>query len=205
MSSLSSVGLKCDRKHPSESDKLTIDTIGVTNISIQSFTKLVGIGSKSDDLHGANRMRRRTSSSVTWVRFMKDLSGIRRNQHIWAWARGERRPNDEDFIYEWLTFNQSQACTCKLQVWHSSSADKDWWKRCWIIMFMAGTVHHKVFNEDNIHSCCTELETMWLAWNNNKIARLVISPLPPWVGFQSSYSYECLPTYILQHSTAHYR
>ena len=57
--------LKCDGRHPSESDKLTIDTIGVTNISIQSFTKLVGIGTKSDDLHGADRTRRRTSSSVT--------------------------------------------------------------------------------------------------------------------------------------------
>ena len=62
MSSLLSVGffkrvktradLKCEGKHPSESDKLTIDTIGVTNIPIRSFTKLVGIGSKSDHLHG---------------------------------------------------------------------------------------------------------------------------------------------------------
>ena len=75
MSSLLSVGffsrgearadLKCDGKHPSESDKLTVDTIGVTNISIQSFTKLVGIGSKSDDFHGADRKRLPTSSSVT--------------------------------------------------------------------------------------------------------------------------------------------
>ena len=75
MSSLSSVGffnkgepradLKCVGKHPSESDKLTMDTIGVTNTSKQSFTKLVGNGSKSDDLHGADRTRRRTSASVT--------------------------------------------------------------------------------------------------------------------------------------------
>ena len=57
--------LKCHGKHPSESDKLTIDNIGVTNASIQSFTKPVGIGSKSDDLHGADRTRQRTSSSVT--------------------------------------------------------------------------------------------------------------------------------------------
>ena len=57
--------LKCDRKHPSESDKLTIDTIGVTNISIQSFTQPVGNGSKSDDLHGTDRTRRHTSASVT--------------------------------------------------------------------------------------------------------------------------------------------
>ena len=57
--------LKCDEKHPSESDKLTIDTIGVTNTSIQSFAKVVGFGSKSDDLHGADRTRRRSSASVT--------------------------------------------------------------------------------------------------------------------------------------------
>ena len=42
--------MKCVGKHPSESDKLTIGTIGVTNTSIQSFTKPVGNGSKSDDL-----------------------------------------------------------------------------------------------------------------------------------------------------------
>ena len=75
MASLLSVGffnkgetradLKCVGKHPSESDKLTIDTIGITNTSIQSFTKPVGNGSKSDDLHGADRTRRRTSASVT--------------------------------------------------------------------------------------------------------------------------------------------
>ena len=74
MSSLLSVGffsrresranLKCDGKHPSETDKLTIDTIGVTNISIQSFSELVGNGSKSDEMHGADRTRRRTSASA---------------------------------------------------------------------------------------------------------------------------------------------
>ena len=47
-----------------------IDAISVIGMSIQSFTKLVGIGSKSDDLHGANR-RRSTSSSVTQVTFCK--------------------------------------------------------------------------------------------------------------------------------------
>ena len=36
--------LKCEGKEPSESDKLIIDAIGVTIMSIQSFTKLVGIG-----------------------------------------------------------------------------------------------------------------------------------------------------------------
>ena len=57
--------LKCEGKHTSESDKLTIDAIGVTRMSIQSFTKLVGTGSKSDDKHGADRTRQCTSSSVT--------------------------------------------------------------------------------------------------------------------------------------------
>ena len=86
MSSLLSVGffnkgetradLKCVGKYPLESDKVTIDTIGVTNTSIhdsrpvdyrwhimmmntsiQSFTKPVGNGCKSDDLHGADRTR----------------------------------------------------------------------------------------------------------------------------------------------------
>ena len=56
------VDLKCEGEHPSESDKLTIDTIGVTYISMQFFSKLVGIGSRSDDLHGADRTRRHTSS-----------------------------------------------------------------------------------------------------------------------------------------------
>ena len=37
------------------SDKLIIDVIGVIKMSMQSFTRLVGIGSKSDDLHGARR------------------------------------------------------------------------------------------------------------------------------------------------------
>ena len=56
--------LKCGGKYPTESDKLIIDNIGVTNILIQSFTKLVVNGSKSNDLHRADRTRRRTSSSV---------------------------------------------------------------------------------------------------------------------------------------------
>ena len=32
---------------------MIIDVIGVVRMLIQSFTKLIGIGSKSDDLHGA--------------------------------------------------------------------------------------------------------------------------------------------------------
>ena len=39
------------------SDKLIIDVIGVIKMSMQSFTRLVGIGSKSEDLHGARRIR----------------------------------------------------------------------------------------------------------------------------------------------------
>ena len=57
--------LKCEGKEPSVSDKLIIDVIGVIKMSIQSFTRLVGIGSKSEDLHGARRTRWRTSSAVT--------------------------------------------------------------------------------------------------------------------------------------------
>ena len=34
------------------SDKLIIDVIGVFKMSMQSFTRLVGIGSTSEDLHG---------------------------------------------------------------------------------------------------------------------------------------------------------
>ena len=61
--------LKCEGKEPSETDKLIIDVIGVIKMSMQSFIKLVGFGSKSDDLHGARRTRRRTSSAVTQIRF----------------------------------------------------------------------------------------------------------------------------------------
>ena len=49
--------LKCEGKEASESDKLTIEVIGVTRISVQSFTKLVCIGSKSHDLHGSSPTR----------------------------------------------------------------------------------------------------------------------------------------------------
>ena len=76
--------LTCEGKHPSESNKLTIDAIGVTDISIQSFTKLVGIGSKSDDLHGADRTRWRTSSSVAWVGLCRTslvLGGVNTLEH----------------------------------------------------------------------------------------------------------------------------
>ena len=47
--------LKCEGKEPSVSDKLIIDVIGVTKMSMQSFTRLVRIGSKSEDLRGARR------------------------------------------------------------------------------------------------------------------------------------------------------
>ena len=43
--------LKCEGKEPSMSDKLIIDVIGVIKMSIHIFrTRLVGIGSKSEDL-----------------------------------------------------------------------------------------------------------------------------------------------------------
>ena len=42
-----------------------IYVISVVKMSIQSFTELVGTGSKSNDLHEANRTRQRTSSGVT--------------------------------------------------------------------------------------------------------------------------------------------
>ena len=44
--------LQCGGKEPSVSDKLIIYVIGVIKMSVQSFTRLVGIGSKSEDLHG---------------------------------------------------------------------------------------------------------------------------------------------------------
>ena len=50
------------------SDKLIIDVIGVIKMSMQSFTRLVGIGSKSEDLHGARRTRWRISSAETQLR-----------------------------------------------------------------------------------------------------------------------------------------
>ena len=63
--------LKCEGKEPSVSDKLIIDVIGVIQMSMQSFTRLVGIGSKSEDLHATRRTRWRTSSAVTQLRFCR--------------------------------------------------------------------------------------------------------------------------------------
>ena len=53
------------------SDKLIIRVIGVIKMSMQSFTRLVGIGSKSEDLHGVRRTRWRTSSAETRLRFRR--------------------------------------------------------------------------------------------------------------------------------------
>ena len=47
--------LKCEGEEALENDKLTIDVIGVTRISMWSFTMPVGTGSKSDDLHGGSQ------------------------------------------------------------------------------------------------------------------------------------------------------
>ena len=63
--------LKCEGKEPSLSDKLIIDVIGVIKMLMQSFTRLVSIGSKSEDLHGARRTKWRTSSAVTQLRFCR--------------------------------------------------------------------------------------------------------------------------------------
>ena len=49
------VDLQCEGKEPSVSDNLIIDVIGVIKMSMQSFTRPVG--SKSEDLHGARRIR----------------------------------------------------------------------------------------------------------------------------------------------------
>ena len=50
---------------------MIIDIYGVMKMLIQSFTRLVGIGSKSEDMHGASRTRQRAASAVTPVRFCK--------------------------------------------------------------------------------------------------------------------------------------
>ena len=59
--------LKCEGKEPSVSDKLIIDldVIGVIRTSVQTFTRLVSIGSKSEDIYGAHKTRQRTSLVVT--------------------------------------------------------------------------------------------------------------------------------------------
>ena len=67
----SRANLKCEGKGLSVRDMLHIDAIGIIKVSIQSFTKLVGIGCQSDDLHGANRTRLRTISAVTQNGFCK--------------------------------------------------------------------------------------------------------------------------------------
>ena len=63
--------LKCEGKELSLSDKLIIDVIGVIQMSMQSSTRLLGIGSKSEDLHGALRTKWRTSSAETQFRLCR--------------------------------------------------------------------------------------------------------------------------------------
>ena len=89
--------MKCKGKDPSQSDKFTIDAIAVTRMSIQSFAKLVSIGSKSDDLHRANRTRRPTSSWVTSSFRNTFLVSGGFNTHERETA--EREGNEGDFIY----------------------------------------------------------------------------------------------------------
>ena len=62
---------KCGGKEPPVSDKLITDAIGVIKMPMQSFTRLVGIASKSEDLYGARRTRWRTSSAETQLRFCR--------------------------------------------------------------------------------------------------------------------------------------
>ena len=50
---------------------MIIDVIGVIKMSMQTFTRLVGIGSKSEDLHGTHRTIWRTSSAETQLRFWR--------------------------------------------------------------------------------------------------------------------------------------
>ena len=57
--------LKCEVNEASVSNKLIIGVIGVLKMSIQTLSRLVGIGSKSNYLHGARRTRRHTSSAIT--------------------------------------------------------------------------------------------------------------------------------------------
>ena len=80
--------LKCEGKEPSVSDKLIIDVLGVIKMSMQSFTRLVGIESKSEDLHGARRTRWRNSSVVTQVRLCKTLLVSGGSAHVSVSQRG---------------------------------------------------------------------------------------------------------------------
>ena len=75
------------------SDKLIIDVIGVIKMSMQSFTRLVGIGSKSEDLHGARRTRWRTSSAVTQLTFCRTflVSGYTFHSHQTKSSSGHRQ------------------------------------------------------------------------------------------------------------------
>ena len=53
------------------SENLIIGVIGVIKISMQSFTRLVGSGSKSEDWHGARRTSWCTSSAETRLIFCR--------------------------------------------------------------------------------------------------------------------------------------
>ena len=91
--------LICEGKHLSESDQLTIDIIGVANISIQSFTKLEGIGSKSDDLRGADRTRRslgasRIQSKCTDLVSLKPMSKVYNRHDLVLYIRSGTWPKD---------------------------------------------------------------------------------------------------------------
>ena len=82
--------LKFEGKEPSVSDKLIIDVIGVIKMSIQSFTRLVGTGSKSEDLHEACRTRRCTSLAVAQIRFCKTFLVLERSTLVSVSQRGRK-------------------------------------------------------------------------------------------------------------------
>ena len=91
--------LKCEGKEPSVSDRLITDVIGVIKVSMQSYTRLVDIGSKSEDLHGARRTRWRTSSTVTQLRFCRtflESGGFNTQESV----RREGRANDRNIVTE---------------------------------------------------------------------------------------------------------
>ena len=82
--------LKCEGKEPSVSDKLIIYVIGVIKMSIQSFTRLAGIGSKSEELREARGTRWRTSSAVTQLIFCRTFLVSRRfntRESVWKEER----------------------------------------------------------------------------------------------------------------------
>ena len=78
--------MKCEGKELSLSDQLTMDVIGVIRMSIQSFTKLIGIGCKSDDLLdviGVIKMSVQSFTKLIGIGCKSDdLHGANRTRHL---------------------------------------------------------------------------------------------------------------------------